>query len=90
MLVSKIPYTIFIIFYGIGSKKTKVLSFSWVGSSHEDTADVVLSDLDITLVTPRGTPGVLDKEVVNAVLSTITDSEDTVVKLSTAILGEDT
>ena len=62
------------------SKKTKVLSLSWVGSSQEDTADVVLSDLDISIITPRGRPGVLDEEIVNAILSTITDSEDTVVK----------
>ena len=62
------------------SKKTKVLSLSWVGSSQEDTADVVLSDLDISIITSRGRPGVLDEEIVNAILSTITDSEDTVVK----------
>ena len=62
------------------SKKTKVLSLSWVGCSQEDTADVVLSDLDISIITPRGRPGVLDEEIVNAILSTITDSEDTVVK----------
>ena len=72
------------------SKKTKVLSLSWVGSSQEDTTDVVLSDFDISIISPRGRPGVLDEEVVNSVFSTITNSEDTVVKLSTATLGEDT
>jgi hypothetical protein len=72
------------------SKKTKNLSLSWVGSSQEDTADVVLSNLDISIVSPRGRPGVLDEEIVNTVLSTITDSEDTVVKIGSAILGEDT
>ena len=72
------------------SKKTKVLSLSWVGSSQEDTTDIVLSDFDISIVSPRGRPGVLDEEVVNSILSTITNSKDTVVKLSTAILGEDT
>ena len=72
------------------SKKTKNLSLSWVGSSQEDTADVFLSNLDISIVSPRGRPGVLDEEIVNTVLSTITDSEDTVVKIGSAILGEDT
>ena len=72
------------------SKKTKVLSLSWVGSSQEDTTDVVLSDFDISLVSPISRPGVLDEEVVNSVFSTITNSEDTVVKLSTATPGEDT
>ena len=72
------------------SKKTKVLSLSWVGSSQEDTANVVLSNFDISIISPTSTPGVLDKEVVNSVLSTITNSKDTMVKLSTATLGEDT
>ena len=72
------------------SKKTKVLSLSWVGSSQEDTANVVLSNFDISIISPTSTPGVLDKEVVNSVLSTITNSEDTVVKLSTTTLSEDT
>jgi len=49
-----------------------------------------LSNLDISIVSPRGRPGVLDEEIVNTVLSTITDSEDTVVKIGSAILGEDT
>ena len=72
------------------SKKTKVLSLSWVGSSQEDTTDIVLSDFDISIVSPISRPGVLDEEVVNSVFSTITNSKDTVVKLSTASLGEDT
>jgi len=71
-------------------KKTKVLSLSWVGSSHEDATDVLLSDFDISIVSPISRPGVLDEEVVNSVFSTITNSEDTVVKISTATLGDDT
>ena len=74
----------------IESKKTKVLSLSWVRSHLEDTTDVVCSNLDIPIITPRGRPGVLDEEIVNTVLGTITDSEDTVVKTGTAVLGEDT
>jgi hypothetical protein len=72
------------------SKKTKVLSLSWVGSSQEDTTDIVLSDFDISIVSPVSRPGVLDEEVVNSVFSTITNSEDTVVKTGSATLGEDT
>jgi hypothetical protein len=68
----------------------EVLSLSWVGCHLEDTTNVVLSDFDISIVSPRGRPGVLDEEIVNSILSTITNSKDTVVKLSTAILGEDT
>jgi hypothetical protein len=49
-----------------------------------------LSDFDISIVSPRGRPGVLDEEVVNSVFSTITNSEDTVVKTGSATLGEDT
>jgi len=49
-----------------------------------DTADTILSDLDVSLITPGWAPRVLDEEVVLAILSTITDSEDTVVKLGTA------
>jgi len=71
-------------------KKTKVLSLSWVGSSHEDATDVLLSDFDISIVSPISRPGVLDEEVVNSVFSTITNSEDTVVKISTATLGDNT
>jgi hypothetical protein len=72
------------------SKKTKVLSLSWVGSSQKDTTDIVLSNLNISIISPRSRPGVLDEEIVNSVFSTITNSEDTVVKIGTATLGEDT
>ena len=78
------------LFYGITSKKMEVFSLGWVGCHLEDTTDVVLSDFDISIISPWGRPGVLDEEVVNSILSTITNSEDTVVELSSAILGEDT
>ena len=39
---------------------------------------------------PRGYPRVLDKEVVKAILSTITGSEDSVFKLNITVLGDDT
>jgi len=50
-----------------------------------NTAHVLVTDnADVTLLTPRGTPGVLDNPVVLTSISTITNSEDTVVELSTA------
>jgi len=56
-----------------------------------NTAHVVATlDTDVTLLTPAGTPRVADDVVVNTVLGTITDSEDTVVELSTALGGDDT
>lgn len=78
------------LFYGITSKKMEVFSLGWVGCHLEDTTDVVLSDFDISIISPWGRPGVLDEEVVNSILSTITNSEDTVIKTGTATLGEDT
>jgi hypothetical protein len=50
----------------------------------EDTADVVLADLDESLITPGWAPRVLDKEVVLTTFGTIADSEDTVIERSTA------
>ena len=56
-----------------------------------NTAHVVATlNTDVTLLTPAGTPRVADDVVVNTVLGTITDSEDTVVELSTALGGDDT
>ena len=56
----------------------------WVGwGSRLDTADtgtVLDSDLDVSVVTPGWTPGVLDKVVGSSVLDSISDGEDTVVE----------
>ena len=53
-----------------------------------DTADtralISVSNLDVTLITPRSTPGVSDENVLLAILNTITDSSNTVVKRGTA------
>jgi hypothetical protein len=43
-----------------------------------------LSDLDVTFITPRWSPRVLDKEVVGTVFGSVTNSEDTVVESGTA------
>jgi hypothetical protein len=57
----------------------------------EDTADVVLTDLDVTLLSPGWAPRVLDEEVVLTVLSTIADSKDTMIERGTAsVSGDDT
>jgi len=62
--------------------------------SHLDTANTRAgfdSDLDVTVESPGGTPRVLDKVVVGAVLSSVADGEDTMVKVgSTGRSGEDT
>jgi hypothetical protein len=49
----------------------------------KDTADVVLADLNESLITPGGSPRVLDEEVVLAILSTIANGKDTMVKSGT-------
>ena len=54
---------------------------------HLDTADTVAindSELDVTLVTPGGVPGVLDEPVVLAGLSAPSDGKDGVVEAGTA------
>jgi len=63
-----------------------------VGSSREDTANVggSSSDLDVSVNTPRGTPGVLDEEVVLSGLGSETNGEDTVIERLSASLGDDT
>ena len=54
-----------------------------------DTADVGNTKLDVTVVTPRSSPGVLDEEVVVSIFGTVSDSEDTVVELGSALGGGD-
>jgi len=59
-----------------------------------DTADTSTgfdSDLDVTTLSPAGTPRVLNKVVFNSAFSSISDGEDTVVKVgSTGRAGKDT
>ena len=60
------------------------------GGVHLDTADTLAidgSDLDVTLITPGGAPRIPDNIVVLAILGTISNSDDGVVKLSTTVLG---
>ena len=59
-------------------------SLGWVGWLSKDTANVVGTDLDVTLVSPAWAPGVLDEEVLLSTLSTVSDGKDTVVELGTA------
>jgi hypothetical protein len=67
------------------------VSFGWVGGSREDTANVGRgsSDSDVSLVSPGGSPGVLDEEEVDSVQGSISDSEDSVVEVLSASLGDD-
>jgi len=62
----------------------------WLAGLHLDTADTFSidhGDLDVTLVTPGFAPGVLHEPVVLAVVSSITNAENTVVKLGSALGG---
>jgi len=56
-----------------------------------DTTTVLNTDLDVTSISPGRAPRVLDEVVRGTVLSSIADSEDTMVKLlSACIASEDT
>ena len=68
-------------------------SNGWLDWLHLDTADTVAildSESDVSLVAPGWAPGVLDEIVLSAIQNTVADSEDTVVELGSASLGEDT
>jgi len=54
-----------------------------------DTA-LVWCDLNVSLGSPGGTPGVLNEEVVLARLGSVADSEHTVVEFGSATVGNDT
>ena len=67
----------------------------WVGwGSGLDTADtstIFDSDLDVSCVSPGCAPRVLDEVVLGTVLDTVSDGEDTVVKVGSALgSGDDT
>ena len=64
-------------------------SLGWVGWLHGDTA-LGWSDLDVSSISPGGTPGVLDEEVLLSALSSVSDGEDTVVESGAASAGDDT
>ena len=61
----------------------------WV---REDTANVAGSgtDLDVTIVTPSSTPLILNEEELLSVLSSVSDSQDTVIEGSSASRGNNT
>jgi len=63
----------------------------------QDTADTLALvnsldsvDVNVTIVTPRSTPGVLDNESFEDTDLLVTDSQDSVIEVSTATSGEDT
>jgi len=71
------------------------LSRSGLGGGYLDTAGTLTVDdlkFDVTLVTPGGAPRVLNLVEGGSVLNTVTDGEDTVIKLGAAASGslEDT
>jgi len=47
------------------------------------------TDSDVTVLTPRSSPGVLDSEELSAVIGTISYNEDTVVERGSALGGGD-
>jgi len=59
-----------------------------------DTLSLVLSlggsDVNITIATPRGTPGVFDDESLIETDLFVTNSQDSVIEISTAVLSDDT
>lgn len=63
-----------------------------IRSSIKDTAQVGIRalDADVSTLTPGVTPRVLDLPVVNTIVGTVTDQQDTVVKVLTALASEDT
>lgn len=63
-----------------------------IRSSIKDTAQVGIRalDADVSTLTPGVTPRVLDLPVVNTVIGTVTDQQDTVVKVLAALASEDT
>jgi hypothetical protein len=48
---------------------------------HSTHVFLITSNLDVSLISPSGSPGVLDQPVVLACLDTITDSENTMVEI---------
>ena len=74
-------------------KGASQIEYSHFGSdgTELDTADTgtitIVGDLDVSLVTPGCTPRVLDKVVGLSVLSSVSDSEDTVIKGGSALRG---
>lgn len=63
-----------------------------VGRGIQDTAQVIIGsqDLDVTILTPGRSPGVLHQPVLGTVLLTVTGKQNTVVKSLTAGAGKDT
>ena len=55
-----------------------------------DTRAINGSESDVTVLTPFGAPRVLDNPVVNTVLGTVTNSEDSVVNVDTTVLLDNT
>lgn len=64
-------------------------SLGWVGGREGDST-LGWSDSDVSLISPCWSPGVLDEEVVLSAKSSVSDSEDTVVKLLSTSGGNNT
>jgi len=77
--------------FEIRIQTVEVRSDGWADSSHLDTADTWaitdIGDLEVSVVTPGGAPGVLDEVVGLSVLGSVSNGEDTVVELSSASGG---
>jgi len=61
----------------------------WVSIAFSDSAHINVSlDLEVALISPGITPGVLDEPVVNTIFSSETDSEDGVVDVRGRVLAD--
>jgi len=62
-----------------------------LGGSVEDTTGVRGgSESDVTGISPSSSPGVLDENVFNTLKGSVSDSEDTVIKLGSTSSSDDT
>jgi len=62
----------------------------WARLDSADTSAFLDTESDVAVLSPGFTPGVLDEVVLNAVVGTVADGEDSVVELISTALGDDT
>ena len=62
----------------------------WIRRLSEDSTNIVDSDLDESIFSPILTPRVLHQEVVVSIFGAVPNGEDSMVKVCSASLGNDT
>ena len=89
---------ILLICSGVVIVRTVVLAFQLVGDNwlSKDTADTLATidglavpDVDVTILSPISTPGVLDNEGFEGTNLVVTDGKDGMVEVSTAVKLDD-